>query len=74
MAMTILIASGVLLVAWLSLVLFSHGYVNTCEWLAWRVKLHADRVRAMHERRANVMRDRWVVASASWARETAGEE
>jgi hypothetical protein len=42
------------------LFLFAHGYANVAEALALRLLLHARRVREMHERRAKVLRERWL--------------
>ena len=58
--MVVAIAIGVLSFTFLTLVLFGHGYVNLVEYIAWRMKVHARKVRAMHQRRAAVMNNRWV--------------
>jgi len=58
--MIIAIAIGVLIFTFLTLVLFGHGYINTVEWIAWKLKVHARKVRIMHQRRAAVMNERWV--------------
>ena len=44
---------------WMAAVV-GHGYVNTVEWIAWRLRCHARRVRQMHQKQAAVMDDRWA--------------
>jgi len=58
--MIVLLGFGILLAAWLLVILFGHGYVNTVEWIAWRLRVHARRVRTMHRKQAAIMDDRWT--------------
>jgi hypothetical protein len=58
--MTIAISVGVLTVIFMTLVLFGHGYVNTCKWLSWRLLSHAQTIEKMHENRRAVMNSRLV--------------
>lgn len=57
--MTILIGALVVLACWLAFVAVGHGYANTVEWLAWRLRRHARSVRRMHVAREAVLKQRW---------------
>ena len=57
--MTILIGALVVLACWLAIVAVGHGYANTVEWLAWRLRRHARSVRKMHVAREAELRELW---------------
>lgn len=57
--MTIFLGASTLLVIWIVFCLYGHGYVNTVEWLAWILKVHARHVRRMHEMRRSELNERW---------------
>ena len=50
----------ILILCWVGVCLVGHGYANSIDQLSWWLHRHAEHVRGLHERRAAVVRERWV--------------
>ena len=57
--MILFIGALVVLACWLAVAALGHGYANTVEWLAWRLRRHARSVRKMHVAREAELRELW---------------
>lgn len=56
----IIVYTFILVLCWVGVCLVGHGYANSIDQLSWWLHQHAAHVRGLHERRAAVVRERWV--------------